>query len=210
MEQGFNKKDSSLKVFKHPYEPFINYQTTRLIIGTTPPNRFTDPSLNNQILGDDVNFYYGSRDNNFWLIINEIFKVNMIAENSNEAIKQRKRFLENNKIGVLDIIKEFRRKNNDASDNNLEVLEYTNLFQILKDYPNINSIFFTGGKAESFTSRHLGMFRVFNTVIEKQPIKIKSFPIDGRLIKSYTLYSPSPRVTMVEDRRNQYKLLLNP
>lgn len=45
----------------HPFAPEIPEGATKLIIGTMPPYRFcnTDEAL----YDDDVNFYYGSRDN---------------------------------------------------------------------------------------------------------------------------------------------------
>jgi hypothetical protein len=40
---------------KHPYAPFIPEKTTRLIVGTLPPPRFSKGNLNDQ----DVDFCYG-------------------------------------------------------------------------------------------------------------------------------------------------------
>ena len=55
----------------HPYEPFIPLNAEKLIIGTIPPIRFCIKER--EIFDDDVNFYYGSRDNAFWPIIENIF-----------------------------------------------------------------------------------------------------------------------------------------
>ena len=41
---------------KHPYPPFINQDTTKLIVGTLPPPRFST----RQLLEKDVDFCYGS------------------------------------------------------------------------------------------------------------------------------------------------------
>jgi len=49
----------------HPFEAFIPSGATKLIIGTIPPERFSQKKL----FCDDVNFYYGSRDNAFWELL---------------------------------------------------------------------------------------------------------------------------------------------
>ena len=41
---------------QHPYKPFIPEGTTKLIVGTLPPPRFSFGELKK----DDVNFCYGS------------------------------------------------------------------------------------------------------------------------------------------------------
>ena len=53
----------------HPFAPEIPEGATKLIIGTMPPYRFcnTDEAL----YDDDVNFYYGSRDNYFWELVSD-------------------------------------------------------------------------------------------------------------------------------------------
>jgi len=65
-------------VFKHthPYKPFIDATTEKLIVGTLPPPRFTTGQLNN----GDVDFCYGSRDGQLWPILNKIFDLNLAFE----------------------------------------------------------------------------------------------------------------------------------
>ena len=72
----------------HPYPPFIPNNATKLIVGTLPPPRFTTGDLK---VGD-VHFCYGSRDGQLWPILDRIFKLNLLFETSEEAIKQRKEF----------------------------------------------------------------------------------------------------------------------
>ena len=52
----------------HPYKPFIKNDTTKLIVGTLPPPRFSTGKL----LEKDVNFCYGSYYNSLWLFIDKI------------------------------------------------------------------------------------------------------------------------------------------
>ena len=90
----------------HPFEPFIEDDATKLIIGTIPPPRFARAELEN----DDVNFYYGSRDNQFWDIIGQISNIDFKKENSDNEIQKRKQFLREQKIGICDIVSKTRRK----------------------------------------------------------------------------------------------------
>lgn len=196
----------------HPFPPFFDDQTEVLIIGTTPPMRFTQV-LGKKLNDNDVDFYYGSRDNYFWDFIGESFNVKLARVNSDQAIEERKELLRGNGIGLADIVFEFIRLENDASDNNLEVIRFQNLYGILSSNPLISKIFFTGfsGKnsAESLTSKHLAEHNVFNSIISKDHPKHKTFKIEDREIHSYSLFSPSPRAIAVKGYTtvlNQYKL----
>ena len=72
---------------KHPYEPFIFKEATKLIVGTLPPPRFTTGELKE----GDVNFCYGSRDGQLWPILDRSFALNLKFETTEEAIEQRKK-----------------------------------------------------------------------------------------------------------------------
>ena len=50
----------------HPYREYIPENASKLIIGTIPPFRFC-VSGEKRLYPRDVDFYYGSRDNGFWL-----------------------------------------------------------------------------------------------------------------------------------------------
>lgn len=177
----------------HPYIPFFDSNTQKLIIGTTPPMRFSQRLPLNQ---DDVDFYYGSRDNYFWDIIGDVFGIRFIRQNSDEAISQRQDFLTKHFIGLVDIVDEFSRKENNASDTNLEVTKFQDIFTILKENVQIQNIFFTGysgsNSAESLTSKHLGEYKIFNTIVSHHTPKHKIFRIEDQIINSYSLFSPSP------------------
>ena len=57
----------------HPYEPFLFEDTTKLIVGTLPPPRFSTGDLKE----GDVNFCYGSKDGQLWPILDQIFGLNL-------------------------------------------------------------------------------------------------------------------------------------
>lgn len=177
----------------HPYKPFYDDRTKVLIIGTTPPMRFTQ-RLN--LMADDVDFYYGSRDNYFWNLIGDVFDLQFTRDNSEESIDQRKTFLKESCIGLVDIVSEFTRKENNASDNNLDVIQFQNVFEILRKNTHIQRIYFTGysgpNSAENLMSRHLYEKQVYNKVISRSVPRHKTFKIEGRNIDSFSLFSPSP------------------
>ncbi|WP_223033753.1 uracil-DNA glycosylase family protein [Hanstruepera marina] len=140
---------------KHPYEPFIQNDTTKLIVGTLPPPRFSTGDL----LEKDVDFCYGSYYNSLWLFIDEIHNLNLRYDNSQEAIDQRKAFLIEHKIGVCDIVESAERDKIDASDLGMKNIVLRDLIGYLKQYPNIGTLLFTGGNSkngpEYFFRRHL-------------------------------------------------------
>lgn len=187
----------------HPYEPFYNENTKALIIGTTPPMRFTQGL---ELMPDDVDFYYGSRDNYFWDLMGDVFNRHFKRVNSEEAIVQRKCFLEDQHVGLVDIVLEFTRKEHNASDNNLDVIRYQNIFEILMNNPSIERIFFTGysgpNSAENLMSKHLYENKVYNSVVTRSVPRHKTFKINDRLINTFSLFSPSP------SSRKKYQELL--
>ena len=79
---------------QHPYSPFILEDTTKLIVGTLPPPRFSTGEL----LEKDVDFCYGSRDGQLWPILDQIFSIGLEFETTPVAIEQRKDFLKKRKI----------------------------------------------------------------------------------------------------------------
>lgn len=125
---------------KHPYKPFIKEDTKKLILGTLPPPRFTTGEL----LERDVDFCYGSYYNSLWLFIDKIHNLNLRFDNSQEAIKQRQQFLIEHKIGICDIVESCERDKINASDLGMKNIKLRNLIGYLKQYPNINTLLFTG------------------------------------------------------------------
>lgn len=129
----------------HPYPPFIPEGTTKLIIGTLPPPRFTTGDLKER----DVNFCYGSRDGQLWPILDKMFDLNLTYKNTEAAIKQRKQFLITRKIGVCDIVNSAKRTKIDASDLGMEQVEFRNLIEILQKHPKVDTLLFTGGNSKN-------------------------------------------------------------
>lgn len=193
---------------KHPYQPFIHQDTTKLIVGTLPPPRFSTGNL----LEKDVDFCYGSYYNSLWLFIDEIHNLNLRYDNSQEAIDERKHFLITHKIGICDIVESAEREKIDASDLGMKNIKLRNIIQYLKAYPNIDTLLFTGGNSkngpEYFFRKHIKSHNIKLEVVSDEVPRIHEFVLnDKRIIKTVSLTSGSGAANISISRLPLYKQL---
>jgi G:T/U-mismatch repair DNA glycosylase len=163
---------------KHPYKPFIQKDTTKLIVGTLPPPRFST----GQLLKRDVNFCYGSYYNSLWLFIDKIHNLGLLYDNSQEAIDERKQFLIQHKIGVCDIVESAEREKIDASDVGMSNIKLRDLIGYLKQFPKIDTLLFTGGNSkngpEYFFRKHIKAYNVKLDVVSNEVPRIHQFELN--------------------------------
>lgn len=177
----------------HPYAPFIPEGTTKLIVGTLPPPRFTTGALKER----DVDFCYGSRDGQLWPILDKIFNLNLRYETTTHAIKQRKQFLASRGIGICDIVASAKRDKIDASDLGMQTITLRDLVSVLEQHPLIDTLLFTGGNSkngpEYFFRKHLKTYHLLLTVESDVVPRIHSFslPASQRKITTVSLTAPS-------------------
>lgn len=166
---------------EHPYPPFIKNDTTKLIVGTLPPPRFSVGEL----LEKDVDFCYGSYFNSLWLFIDEIYKLHLRFDNSEEAVAQRKTFLIEHKIGICDIVESCEREKINASDLGMTNIHLRNLIGYLQNYPNIDTLLFTGGNSkngpEYFFRKHLKTYGLKLKVVSDEVPRIHEFELPAKL-----------------------------
>ena len=176
---------------EHPYPPYLFPEAEKLIVGTLPPPRFSTGEL----LEQDVDFCYGSYYNSLWLFLDEIFNLNLIYDNSNRAIEQRKNFLRQRKIGVCDIVASAEREKIDASDLGMKNIKLRDLIGYLKTYDRISWLLFTGGNSkngpEYFFRKHIKEHQITLEAVSKDRPRIHQFELDGRIIKTVSLTSAS-------------------
>ncbi len=162
---------------KHPYEPFIKENTTKLIVGTLPPPRFSTGDL----MEKDVDFCYGSYYNSLWLFIDAIHQLGLRYDNSQEAIDQRKTFLIERQIGVCDIVASAEREKIDASDLGMTNIVLRDLVGYLKQYPRVDTLLFTGGNSkngpEYFFRRHLRDYNLKLELVDNEVPRIHQFEL---------------------------------
>lgn len=193
----------------HPYEPFVPPNAKRLIIGTIPPPRFCKPGYT--LYEEDVNFYYGSKDNAFWKLLNEVFRTNVSFTNTLAAVEERKKFLTNSHIGITDIVQECIHRNDSAADEDLEIITHKDLAELLMKHPSIDTLIYTS----EFVKKEINkIFKTYHTIYGENK-KLQSVKINGRTYLVHILYSPSPNALRnmgengVEKRKQQYREVLS-
>lgn len=176
---------------EHPYPPFFPKGVTKVIVGTLPPPRFTTGSLKE----GDVDFCYGSRDGQLWLILDRIFNLQLKFETTPEAVQQRIDFLTKNKIGICDTVAYCYREKVDASDIGMQQPVCRDLISHLKQYPTIHTLLFTGGNSkngpEYFFRKILKKHQLKLELVSQNIPKIHEFELDGRTVKTVSLIAPS-------------------
>lgn len=194
-------------IHTHPYPPFIPDNATKLIVGTLPPPRFTTGDLK----PDDVNFCYGSRDGMLWRILDRIFELNLVFDNTDFPIKQRKDFLVKQRIGICDIVDSAEREKIDASDLGMRNIKLRDLVGYLKKYPKVDTLLFTGGNSkngpEYFFRRHLQEYKLSLKLVEKSTPKIHEVEIAGRTVRTVSLTAPTGTANIAVGSNPLYKMI---
>ncbi len=191
----------------HPYPPYIPENATKLIVGTLPPPRFTTGDLKE----GDVDFCYGSRDGQLWLVLDRMFDLNLKYENTAEAIAQRERFLHEYGIGICDTVESCRREKIDATDIGMSEVELRDVIGILRKHPKIDTLLFTGGNSkngpEYFFRRLLKLYGLSLKVVSNDVPRIHQFVLDGRVINTVSLTAPSGSANRAVGSMELYKRL---
>jgi len=191
----------------HPYPPYIPKSTTKLIVGTLPPPRFTSGELKD----GDVNFCYGSRDGQLWPILDKIFNLNLKFETTEAAIKQRKEFLVKNQIGICDIVASAQRNKIDASDLGMQDVNLRDVVAVLEANSKVDTLLFTGGNSkngpEYFFRRLLKKYELSLDVVSSEVPRVHAFqlPKSGRTITTVSLTAPSGAANRAVGSLQKYK-----
>ncbi|WP_417420563.1 hypothetical protein [Hominenteromicrobium sp.] len=185
----------------HPYKPYIPDGATKMIIGTTPPYRF----CNGQALFDnDVNFYYGSRDNYFWELVEKATGAKLTYANTQEAIVERKKLLSALNMGMIDMVESCIHKDGKSDDKSLTDISTRNLSDLLARHPQIDTLIYTSRFVTSLVNYYAD--KQYHESWDKKRLN-GSVTICGKKYPVHILYSPSPNALrgIEEDvRRAQY------
>jgi G:T/U-mismatch repair DNA glycosylase len=191
----------------HPYPPYIPKNASKLIVGTLPPPRFTTGELKD----GDVDFCYGSRDGQLWIILDKIFNLNLKFETTAEAIEQRKNFLIKHGIGICDMVASAKREKVDASDIGMQEAELRDLVAVLQQNPKIETLLFTGGNSkngpEYFFRRNLKAYNIPLKLISNEVPRIHELILPGSLrkVKTVSLIAPSGAANRAVGSLDAYK-----
>lgn len=117
-----------MKLYSHPFSPIIDNNTRILFLGSFP-----------SIASFEHSFYYAHSRNAFWPILETIFNVTLPDNDAKIA------FCLRHQIGLWDVIGSCERQN--SSDSNLKGIIPNDFEALLRDYPHIKVLAFTGKKA---------------------------------------------------------------
>ncbi len=211
-----NKNNSALNSSTehvHPFEPFVSKNTKTLILGTFPGKNFTDPNKEN----DKEDWYYGNKCNEFWELIEYALDC---KENSLRKIKEKKEVLKKYNIGITDIVKKAKRKEDNNSDENLEVMETNDLNSLLDKYKEIDTIVLT---SKDMYTKFLKKYYVKteDAILKqdknKEPetyeeqgkkINIYYYTFKGRPILVVPLHTPARKNVSIKIKKALYKYIL--
>ncbi len=175
----------------HPYEVFIPGGTKKIIIGTLPPPRFSNGELREK----DVDFCYGSCDGLLWPVLDQLFHLSLLYDNSRKAVEQRKIFLEAEKFGICDIVASCKREKVDASDVGMQDIKLRDVLQQLRRHASIETLIFAGGNSkngpEYLFRKQLKENGLQLICLDKTPPRVHHFELDGRRIETISITSPS-------------------
>ncbi len=122
----------------HPFEPFVDQNSTILILGTFP-----------SLKSFEENFYYAHPQNRFWRLLAGVYN-----EATPQTIEEKKRLLQKHRIALWDVIGSCEREN--SLDSNLKNIEPNDIEALLRKYPNIKKIYFTSKSAQKLYKKHFG------------------------------------------------------
>lgn len=199
-------------IHKHPYKPFIPIGTTKLIVGTLPPPRFSTGNLKS----GDVDFCYGSSDGQLWRILDRIFNLNLVYETTDFAIAQRHSFLRANYIGICDMVASAERDKIDASDIGMKRIVLRDLIKYITLCTTIETLLFTGGNSkngpEYLFRKHLKTYGLELHLVNDDTPRIHHFTLGKRLIKTVSLTAPSGSANRAVGSNHLYKKMkaMNP
>lgn len=193
-----------VNVDTHPFEPFIKNDTKYLIVGTIPPHRFCI----NRLEDDDVNWFYGSKDNSFWEIISSVFDVDL---NDLDSIEKRKEFSTKNYIGFIDLFHQIYRHKQSSSDSDIIPISFKDIFKYIEN-TEIDTILFTSEYVEKLSTSLFSekIKCCVNRDSKKDTNKFDNINFDDKNIKWVKLKSPSfQQRTSIEDKKKEWKEIFN-
>ena len=121
---------------KHTINPFYNYDSEILILGTMPSKK-----------SREAGFYYMHPQNKFWKILSVVY-----GENIGPSINERKSFLLKNKIALWDVCSSCEIVG--SSDSSIKNIEINDVRKII-DNSRIKHIYTTGKKAYQLYNKYL-------------------------------------------------------
>lgn len=164
---------------RHPLVPFLPQQAKLLMMGSFPPQKKRW----------SMDFYYPNLNNDMWRIMGIIFfddKAHFLNEAKNAFCHERiVDFLNKEGIALFDTATVIRRLQDNASDKFLEVVQPTNIKELLQELPLCRAIATTGQKATDILREQfevdepkVGCYSEF--IYDKRPMRLYRMPSSSR------------------------------
>lgn len=192
----------------------------KIILGSMPPKKLCLDYAGKRFKNtNDINYFYGSNKNLFWNILGYIYENDnrenigknklLFADNIEDTIFLRKKFMHNNYIGLVDIFKSCIH-GDEYSDSKIEYEEddLIDLCDILTKNSEITQIYCTSNYVKNKLKKHfIDELHYIHDSDKKNykhaEIKIKNI---DRKIELFVLYSPTFKVgyRMLKNDKNNY------
>jgi len=125
------------KIYLHPIAPVVFEDSLTLILGSFP-----------SLKSFEHEFYYAHPKNQFWSILSDIYGLPV------RSVEDKIALLSFAKIALWDVIASCERTN--SADSNLKNTKPNDIEGLLRKYPNIKRVFFTGRLSEKLYKKHFG------------------------------------------------------
>lgn len=181
----------------HPLKPFLPPHARLLMLGSFPPQKKRW----------SMDFYYPNLNNDMWRIFGVIFfndKNHFLLDTKKSFCKEQiSDFLMQKGIALFDTATSIRRLQDNASDKFLEVVEPTDIAQLLRRIPECKGITTTGQKATD-------TLRMQFDIAEPKVGSFTEFTFDERLMRLYRMPSSSRAYPLALEKkaevyRNMFK-----
>ena len=176
-----------MEIESHPFSPFLPENARLLMLGTFPPSekRWS------------VRFFYPNYINDMWRIAVDAaqkrFRLDLLIP-----------FLKEQGIALFDTATRIRRTTGTASDKDLEIVEETDLHQMLRRLPCCESVVTAGQLATEIACSQFG-------VIPPKVGESVPFEFEGRQLRLYRMPSSSRAYPMkLEQKAAYYQKVLLP
>ena len=178
-------------VERHPLQPFLPPNARLLMLGSFPPPRKRWC----------MDFFYPNRTNMMWEIFGEVFfgDSQRLVDASRKTFSQTdiEALLRERGIAIFDTASAVRRLSGNASDKDLQIVEKTDIPQLLSHIPLCHNLVCTGQKSFSVLSEDYGV---------PMPAmgESNSFLLAGREMRLWRMPSSSRAFPMRLDEKASY------
>ena len=192
MQKKEAEKQANLEIETHPFEPWLPKNARLLMLGTFPPapKRWC------------MEWYYPNFQNDMWRIFGCLFfgdKMHFVdQEHKTFNVDAIKALLKEKGVAIFDTALRIRRTKNNASDKDLEIVEPSNLDDMLRSLPACKSILAAGQLATEVFTKHYGI-----KTIPKMG-QYTEFTFEGRTLRLYRMPSSSRAYPMQIEKKAEF------